>query len=30
MAGVDISFTLTSKSSAEEKGDEFADLYVVK
>ncbi|CAM6059915.1 unnamed protein product [Sphagnum tenellum] len=30
MAGVDISFTLTSKSGAEEEGDEFADLYVVK
>ncbi|CAK9238723.1 unnamed protein product [Sphagnum troendelagicum] len=30
MAGVDISFTLTSKSGAEEEGAEFADLYVVK
>lgn len=30
MAGVDISFTLTSKSGAEEEGDEFADLYLVK
>ncbi|OAE24508.1 hypothetical protein AXG93_590s1010 [Marchantia polymorpha subsp. ruderalis] len=30
MAGVDISFTLTSKSGAEDMDDEFADLYVVK
>ncbi|CAI0551268.1 unnamed protein product [Linum tenue] len=32
IAGVDISFTLTSKSSAAEEGgeDEFADLYEVK
>ncbi|KAJ4962024.1 hypothetical protein NE237_021934 [Protea cynaroides] len=31
IAGVDISFTLTSKSAAPEDGDdEFADLYVVK
>ncbi|CAA7056172.1 unnamed protein product [Microthlaspi erraticum] len=31
IAGVDISFTLTSKSSTPEDGDdEFADLYVVK
>jgi hypothetical protein len=30
IAGVDISFTLTSKASGDEAGDEFADLYVVK
>nr|KYP50973.1 Cellulose synthase-like protein D5 [Cajanus cajan] len=31
IAGVDISFTLTSKSATPEEGDdEFADLYVVK
>jgi hypothetical protein len=30
IAGIDISFTLTSKSSNDEVGDEFADLYVVK
>jgi hypothetical protein len=30
IAGVDISFTLTSKAGADEEGDEFADLYVVK
>ena len=30
MAGVDISFTLTSKSSGEDEEDIYADLYVVK
>ncbi|KAG0577200.1 hypothetical protein M758_5G132500 [Ceratodon purpureus] len=30
IAGVDISFTLTSKATGDEAGDEFADLYVVK
>ncbi|KAH7442717.1 hypothetical protein KP509_03G101000 [Ceratopteris richardii] len=30
VAGVDISFTLTSKSGAEGESDEFAELYVVK
>jgi hypothetical protein len=30
MAGVDISFTLTSKSAGEDEDDEFADLYIVK
>ena len=30
IAGVDISFTLTSKASGDEMGDEFADLYLVK
>ncbi|CAK9261075.1 unnamed protein product [Sphagnum jensenii] len=30
IAGVNISFTLTSKSGAEEEGDIYADLYVVK
>ncbi|BBN12986.1 cellulose synthase-like protein [Marchantia polymorpha subsp. ruderalis] len=30
VAGVDISFTLTSKSGGDDIDDEFADLYVVK
>ncbi|XP_024365235.1 cellulose synthase-like protein D3 [Physcomitrium patens] len=30
IAGVDISFTLTSKATGDEGDDEFADLYVVK
>ncbi|XP_021846318.1 cellulose synthase-like protein D3 [Spinacia oleracea] len=30
VAGIEISFTLTSKSSGDENDDEFADLYVVK
>ncbi|KAL5996280.1 Cellulose synthase-like protein D5 [Asimina triloba] len=30
IAGVDISFTLTSKSAADDNVDEFAELYVVK
>ncbi|MCO5574498.1 hypothetical protein L7F22_028283 [Adiantum nelumboides] len=30
VAGIDISFTLTSKSAGEGEDDEFADLYVVK
>lgn len=30
VAGVDISFTLTSKSGGEDAEDEYADLYVVK
>ncbi|KAL3678233.1 hypothetical protein R1sor_021189 [Riccia sorocarpa] len=30
IAGVEISFTLTSKSGGEDENDEFADLYVVK
>ncbi|CAM6029697.1 unnamed protein product [Sphagnum balticum] len=30
IAGVNISFTLTSKSGAEEEGDIYSDLYVVK
>lgn len=30
IAGVEISFTLTSKSAAEDEDDVFADLYVVK
>lgn len=30
IAGVDISFTLTSKSAVDENDDEFAELYVVK
>lgn len=30
IAGIDISFTLTSKASNEGQDDEFADLYVVK
>ncbi|KAH7287526.1 hypothetical protein KP509_32G060200 [Ceratopteris richardii] len=30
VAGIDISFTLTSKSAAEDETDEFADLYVFK
>nr|ABI75151.1 cellulose synthase-like D1 [Physcomitrium patens] len=30
MAGVDISFTLTSKSAGEDEDDIYADLYIVK
>ncbi|ERN07417.1 hypothetical protein AMTRI_Chr12g275120 [Amborella trichopoda] len=30
IAGIEISFTLTSKSTAEDEDDAFADLYVVK
>lgn len=30
LAGVDISFTLTSKSGGDDIDDEFADLYIVK
>ncbi|KAJ6809316.1 cellulose synthase-like protein D2 [Iris pallida] len=30
IAGVEISFTLTSKSGGEDENDEFADLYLVK
>lgn len=30
IAGIDISFTLTSKSAGEDIDDEFADLYIVK
>ncbi|KAH7438039.1 hypothetical protein KP509_05G102500 [Ceratopteris richardii] len=30
IAGIDISFTLTSKASTEGENDEFAELYVVK
>lgn len=30
MGGIEISFTLTSKSSGDENDDEFADLYIVK
>ncbi|CAN4077279.1 unnamed protein product [Withania somnifera] len=30
VAGIEISFTLTSKSSGDENDDEFADLYVIK
>ncbi|KAJ3692561.1 hypothetical protein LUZ60_011656 [Juncus effusus] len=30
LAGIEISFTLTSKSAAEDEDDEFADLYIVK
>ncbi|GER46779.1 cellulose synthase-like protein [Striga asiatica] len=30
VAGVEISFTLTSKSGGEDDDDEFADLYIVK
>lgn len=30
MAGIEISFTLTTKSSAEDEDDIYADLYVVK
>lgn len=28
--GIEISFTLTSKSSADDENDEFADIYVIK
>ncbi|KAK7307337.1 hypothetical protein VNO77_40299 [Canavalia gladiata] len=30
MAGIEISFTLTSKSSGDDENDEFADLYIFK
>lgn len=30
VAGIEISFTLTAKSAADEEEDAFADLYVVK
>lgn len=30
IAGIEISFTLTSKSSGDENDDEFADLYILK
>ncbi|VAI68786.1 unnamed protein product [Triticum turgidum subsp. durum] len=30
IAGIEISFTLTSKSGADDENDEFADLYIVK
>ncbi|KAK9667788.1 hypothetical protein RND81_13G011100 [Saponaria officinalis] len=30
IAGIEISFTLTSKSAGDENDDEFADLYVIK
>ncbi|KAL8538348.1 hypothetical protein ACS0TY_000366 [Phlomoides rotata] len=30
VAGVEISFTLTSKSAGDDEDDEFADLYIVK
>lgn len=30
IGGIEISFTLTSKSSGDENDDEFADLYIVK
>nr|DAD17888.1 TPA_asm: hypothetical protein HUJ06_019351 [Nelumbo nucifera] len=30
IAGIEISFTLTSKSAGEDEDDEFADLYIVK
>ncbi|KAI4311546.1 hypothetical protein MLD38_036432 [Melastoma candidum] len=30
LAGIDISFTLTSKSAGDENDDEFADLYIFK
>ncbi|XP_015574516.2 cellulose synthase-like protein D3 [Ricinus communis] len=30
IAGIDISFTLTSKSAGDDGDDEFADLYIVK
>ncbi|TQD80602.1 hypothetical protein C1H46_033854 [Malus baccata] len=30
IAGIEISFTLTSKSGGEDEDDEFADLYIVK
>jgi cellulose synthase-like protein len=30
IAGIEISFTLTSKAATEDEEDEFADLYVVK
>ncbi|KAK6934939.1 hypothetical protein RJ641_035094 [Dillenia turbinata] len=30
LAGIEISFTLTSKSAADDENDEFADLYIIK
>ncbi|CAH9144471.1 unnamed protein product [Cuscuta epithymum] len=30
VAGIEISFTLTSKSAGDENDDEFADLYIIK
>ncbi|RRT48480.1 hypothetical protein B296_00036148 [Ensete ventricosum] len=30
IAGIEISFTLTSKSAGDDENDEFADLYIVK
>ncbi|KAF7147827.1 hypothetical protein RHSIM_Rhsim03G0221700 [Rhododendron simsii] len=30
IAGIEISFTLTSKSSGDDENDEYADLYIVK
>ncbi|CAI9095293.1 OLC1v1031211C1 [Oldenlandia corymbosa var. corymbosa] len=30
IAGIEISFTLTSKSAGDENDDEFADLYIIK
>jgi cellulose synthase/poly-beta-1,6-N-acetylglucosamine synthase-like glycosyltransferase len=30
LAGIEISFTLTSKSSGDEENDEYADLYIIK
>uniref|UniRef100_M8BQC4 Cellulose synthase-like protein D2 n=1 Tax=Aegilops tauschii TaxID=37682 RepID=M8BQC4_AEGTA len=30
IAGIEISFTLTSKSGADDENDEYADLYIVK
>ncbi|QHO44517.1 Cellulose synthase-like protein [Arachis hypogaea] len=30
MAGIEISFTLTSKSAGDDENDEFADLYIIK
>ncbi|KAE9464665.1 hypothetical protein C3L33_03466, partial [Rhododendron williamsianum] len=30
VAGIEISFTLTSKSSGDDENDEYADLYIVK
>ncbi|KAK6947369.1 hypothetical protein RJ641_000842 [Dillenia turbinata] len=30
LAGIEISFTLTSKSAGDDENDEFADLYIIK
>ncbi len=30
VAGIEISFTLTSKSAGDENDDDFADLYIIK